>query len=335
MSVDDSKTGHSELSAPVVDRIGRTAIAVRLFGWLTLFLLTAFLTNNALQVCLDFPELSGLPQTWIEALQAFFYVIAAMLAVIYVFWQPNNALRWEARQIGAFNAWMVRAAFFIVLLVGIVDATIAFVRVEELAVGFEDLARNLRQPVWIGMYVHVPLVFVGILIACFSRMLGFPWLALMIVASELLIVITRFIFSYEQAFMGDLVRYWYAALFLFASAHTLVEEGHVRVDVFYAGFGRTKQGFCNAIGTILFGMVTAWVIIIIGFDGKQSIINSPIANFEISQSGMAGMFTKYQMAAFIGFFSITMLIQFVSYFFEAVADMRNEPGHIEHTGPAH
>ena len=31
--------------------------------------------------------------------------------------------------------------------------------------------------------------------------------------------------------MGDLVRFWYAALF-FASAYTLKEDGHVRVDVF-------------------------------------------------------------------------------------------------------
>ena len=58
----------------------------------------------------------------------------------------------------------------------------------------------------------------------------------MIVLGELLIVIARFIFSYEQAFMGDLVRFWYAALFLFSSAYTLVHDGHVRVDIIYASF---------------------------------------------------------------------------------------------------
>jgi len=59
-------------------------------------------------------------------------------------------------------------------------------------------------------------------IGLFTRTLGFQWLALLIVIAELAIVFTRFIFSYEQAFMGDLVRFWYAALFLFASAHTLL-----------------------------------------------------------------------------------------------------------------
>ena len=57
-----------------------------------------------------------------------------------------------------------------------------------------------------------------------------------------------------------------------------------------------------------------------------AIINSPVANFEVTQTGGVGMFIKYQMALFLGIFAITMLIQFVSYLMEAVADMRGEPG---------
>jgi len=49
-----------------------------------------------------------------------------------------------------------------------------------------------------------------------------------------MIVISRFIFSYEQAFMADLVRFWYGALFLFASAYTLLEDD-----------GWFPWGFCN------------------------------------------------------------------------------------------
>ena len=88
----------------------------------------------------------------------------------------------------------------------------------------------------------MPLIALGFLTSFFTRTLGFTWLALLIVAAELGIVISRFIFSYEQAFMGDLVRFWYAALFLFASAYTLLDEGHVRVDVFYAGLPQADEG---------------------------------------------------------------------------------------------
>jgi hypothetical protein len=38
------------------------------------------------------------------------------------------------------------------------------------------------------------------------------------------------------------------------------------------------------------------------------------------------MFIKYQMALFLGIFGITMVIQFVSYFFGSVADYRGYPG---------
>ena len=55
------------------------------------------------------------------------------------------------------------------------------------------------------------------------------------------------------------------------------------------------------------------------------MINMPIVNFEVSQSGY-GLYVKYLMASFLAVFAITMIIQFVSYFFAAVADYREEPG---------
>ena len=84
--------------------------------------------------------------------------------------------------------------------------------------------------------------------------------------------------------MGDLVRYWYAALFLFASAYTLYDEGHVRVDIVYAGLRERTKGYANFIGTILLGLSTCWAILLFGLDGKQALINMPILNFEVSPS---------------------------------------------------
>ncbi len=105
------------------------------------------------------------------------------------------------------------------------------------------------------LYFHVPLIVLGIVIAAVTRGIGFIWLALLVVLAELLIVLTRFVFSYEQAFMADLVRFWYGALFLFASAYTLLEEGHVRVDLLYASMRRETKGRVNAWGAVLLGMI--------------------------------------------------------------------------------
>jgi len=187
------------------------------------------------------------------------------------------------------------------------------------------LAGQLGRSIYRGTNIHIPLLVAGFVIALFCKGLGFTWLALMIVVAELAIVITRFVFSYEQAFMGDLVRFWYAALFLFASAYTLLEDGHVRVDVFYTNFSTRKKGIVNAIGSILLGMSVCWAILIIGMSSPTAIINSPLMNFEVSQSGF-GMYTKYWMAGFLAIFAISMQIQFVSYLLESCADWRGDPG---------
>ncbi|MEZ5740330.1 MAG: TRAP transporter small permease subunit [Burkholderiaceae bacterium] len=263
-------------------------------------------------------------QSWGQLL---LYPLLIAVAWVQVRRSASLSLRADADRITRFNSWFIRWAFWAVLLVGLVDAAISFMRVEGLLGPFlsADTITALGRPQFRGPNVHIPLIGVAFLLAFVSRGPSFVWLALLVVLAELGIVLSRFIFSYEQAFMGDLVRFWYAAFFLFASAYTLVEEGHVRVDVFYAGFKSKTKGFVNAVGSLLLGMAFCWVILVVGFGTKTSIINAPILNYEVSQSGF-GMYVKYIMAGFLGIFAISMLIQFVSYLLEAVADFRDEPG---------
>ena len=326
----------TEPAAPGAGRSGGVFV-VRAFGWLMLTGVAAFLIDNILTVGFEMPGSSaalagGGGGAWA---QLGLYALAAVLSVWLAARGAGQSLRYEAQRISDFNAYLVRACFWAVLFVGVADASIAFMRVEgflDVLLGDEQ-AGAFGRARFVGLYVHIPLICVGFVTALFSRTLGFTWLALLIVVAELLIVLSRFVFSYEQALMGDLVRYWYAALFLFASAYTLLDEGHVRVDVLFAHMSVKAKGVVNAVGSVLLGLTTAWVIVAIGFHGKQSIINSPVANFEVTQTGGVGMFIKYQMAVFLGVFGVTMLIQFVSYMFQGVADARGEPGHVDHAPP--
>ena len=86
------------------------------------------------------------------------------------------------------------------------------------------------------------------------------------------------------------------------------------------------KGIINSIGSIVLGVSTALVIIFVGLNGKQAIINSPVLIFEVTQQGSVGMFVKYQLAIFLGVFAVTMLIQFISLFFDSLADIDNLPG---------
>ena len=183
-----------------------------------------------------------------------------------------------------------------------------------------DIATSLGLSNLRGTYVHIPLMLVGAVIAARERSISIVWLALLVVIAELLIVLARFVFAYEQTFMGDLVRFWYAALFLFASAYTLKEDAHVRVDVFYASFTRRTRSILNVTGTVAFGLPLCWLILLRGMWEKTSLINSPMFNFETSMSGF-GMYVKYLMAAFLIVFALSMLFQFTATLFSALADI--------------
>ncbi len=259
------------------------------------------------------PELAGpdILRGWIQLIVSLVAVPGVISLVIIT---RARGLDEDARLYSRISAFIIRAAFWSVFLVGLTDMLISFVRVEGFlsALAGEYLTIQLGRPIFRGTYIHFPLILLSIVIAGFTRTLGFIWLALLIVAAEFLIVITRFVFSYEQAFMGDLVRFWYAGLFLFASAYTLVEDGHVRVDVLYANFSDRGKALTNSLGSLLLGLPLCWNILIQGMSGKGSIINSPLLSFEISQSGF-GMYTKYLMAAYLLIFAVSMAVQFVSF----------------------
>ncbi|MEN8808521.1 MAG: TRAP transporter small permease subunit [Desulfobacterales bacterium] len=320
-------------------------LALRILAISIVAVMFLFLINNYLNFGLKWP---GLPtffahQGWfsLEApsppledaqvtkgwLQFISYLGGVVLAVLYVFILKKRTLRADSALLSSLAAYIIRAAFWGVFIIGLADIIISFLRVEGLLVPLvgDGLAENLGRAQFRGIYVHYPLLLLSCVIALFNRSLGFTWLTILVVLAEFQIVISRFVFSYEQPFMGDLVRFWYAALFLFASAYTLVNEGHVRVDVLYSRFGISTKAWVNSVGTLLLGLPLAWVILVTGMWDKTSSINSPLFSFEVTQSGY-GLYVKYLMVGFLAVYAVSMIVQFCSYFLDHVADLCQEPG---------
>ena len=257
------------------------------------------------------------------AVQVLLYLAPVLLLSVWAIRSPTRTLDADAELYAALASYIVRAAFWCVFLIGLVDGVISFLRVEALlpALVGDEMTTKLGLSKFRGQYVHIPLMAISCLLAAFTRSLSVIWLALLIVLAEFAIVITRFIFSYEQAFMGDLVRFWYASLFLLASAFSLVDEGHVRVDVFYARFSAKGKAWTNALGSLLLGIPLCWVILTMGLWTRGSSISSPLLSFEISQSGF-GMYVKYLMAGCLLVFAASMVAQFAAYFLRSVAVIR-------------
>ena len=60
------------------------------------------------------------------------------------------------------------------------------------------------------------------------------WACLFVVAVQFIVVVMRYAFGAGSIWLSESIVYAHAALFMLAAAWTLRENGHVRVDVFYA-----------------------------------------------------------------------------------------------------
>jgi len=323
-----------------------TTVILRIFALSVVALSLLFVFNNYLNFWQDWPGVLTLfshfgwfgaeqlrtpldsDQVTRGGAQLVLYIVPIIALAIFVQKTPNRTMHEDADVLSTISAYIIRAAFWSVLLIGFTDSLISFLRVENFLHNFmgTQLIEDLGRSSFRGNNVHYPLVAVSMVIAAFTRSVGFFWLALLIVVAEIQIVIARFVFSYEQAFMADLVRFWYGALFLFASPYTLIHEGHVRVDILYASFSERGKAWTNSIGSAFLGMPLCWVVLTRGLWSKSNVISGPLLNFEVTQAGY-GLYVKYLLAGFLLIFAVTMLIQFMSYFLSSAAVLLREPGH--------
>ena len=312
-----------------------TARYLRILSYSVLAFTLAFLINNVLTVWVDWPgvkkifshyELFGFKQKALQGselnygyLQIGIYLICIAGVIFYVFKTYSQTLEHDSEILSKFSAYLVRSSFWAVFLVGVADFIISFMVVERLWEAIfspEVKAFMVKAPERIT-FIHFPIILGSFIIGYFTKSVGFIWLAVLVVVSEFVIVLSRFIFSYEQAFQGDLVRFWYAALYLFASAYALIHEGHVRVDVLYSSFSEKKKAWTNLVGSAILGIPLCLIVIFLGLNGKASIINGPVVAFEVTQQGSNGLYLLYLMAVYLAVFAVTMLIQFTSYFMES------------------
>ncbi len=310
----------------------KMSLYLRIASYSVLAFTLAFLINNVLTVWIDWPgvkkifshyEMFGFKKKALDGstlsygfMQIGVYLVCIVAVIIYVFKTYSQTLERDSEILSNFSAYLVRSSFWAVFLVGVADFIISFMVVERLWEAIfspEVKAFMVKSPERIT-FIHFPIILISFVIGYFTKSVGFIWLAVLVVVSEFIIVLSRFIFSYEQAFQGDLVRFWYAALYLFASAYALIHEGHVRVDVLYSSFSERKKAWTNLLGSALLGVPLVLIVLFLGLNGKASIINGPVVAFEVTQQGSNGLYLLYLMAVYLAVFAVTMLLQFTSYF---------------------
>ena len=155
---------------------------IRIFSLSIIFLTFAFLINNILNFWYDFPgvdkffgnyniffdqknELSTKEfyKSWMQFL---IYIIAILISFIYVKLYSQIKIEKDSEFLSNFSAYIIRSCFWGVLIVGIVDMILSFLRVEDFLIPLfgESLGMNLGKSIFRGTYIHFPLIILAFII---------------------------------------------------------------------------------------------------------------------------------------------------------------------------
>ena len=145
----------------------------------------------------------------------------------------------------------------------------------------------------------------------------FSWLLLCMVLLTCLIVILRYLFNIGFIWMQELVRFFYAAVFMLCAAYTLVENAHVRVDIFYSKMSEKNKNLVNILGSIFFLIPVCFITFFYSF---SYVINSWIQlEGSLEERGLHAVFI---MKTFIWLFSFMLFAQALSIIFSNINKIR-------------
>lgn len=89
------------------------------------------------------------------------------------------------------------------------------------------------------------------------------WLALATVLVEFTVVLMRYVFGIGSVKMQESIVYMHATVFMVAAGYTLLHNGHVRCDIFYAAAAPRRKALIDLIGVFVFLLpmcaLIAWV----------------------------------------------------------------------------
>ena len=78
------------------------------------------------------------------------------------------------------------------------------------------------------------------------------WLTLLMVLVTFVIVIMRYVFDAGLIWLQESVIWMHGAVFMLGAAYTLLDEEHVRVDIFYRRMSPVRRAWVDAIGVAIF-----------------------------------------------------------------------------------
>lgn len=137
--------------------------------------------------------------------------------------------------------------------------------------------------------------------------LAVRWLALFMVLVQFSIVLLRYVFGVSSIALNESVLYMHAALFMLGAGFTLLVDGHVRVDIFYARAtpaGKARIDLFGHLFLLLPSMLTVLYWTWPSVRNSWTILEGPIS--------VGGIPASFLLKSLIPTFCILLIIQSAS-----------------------
>lgn len=114
------------------------------------------------------------------------------------------------------------------------------------------------------------------------------WLCVLMVLVQFLIVGMRYVFGIGSIMLQESVLYMHGALFMLAAADTLLQNEHVRVDIFYARASATRKALIDLLGCAFLVLPVCLLLFYVSWD--YVAISWSVLEGSRETSGIQGVF---------------------------------------------
>ncbi len=133
------------------------------------------------------------------------------------------------------------------------------------------------------------------------------WFAITMVLLQFSIVMLRYLFGITFIFLSEAVLYMHAAMFMIGAGYTMLVDGHVRVDIFYASFSARKRAMINLFGHLVFLLPMCVMIALMSWKfvfNSWKILEGPIS--------VGGIPASFLLKTIIPVFCFLLVIQAIA-----------------------
>ncbi len=147
------------------------------------------------------------------------------------------------------------------------------------------------------------------------------WLATALIVVQFIVVLLRYIFGIGALMLQESLIYMFSLLFMLGAGYTLLQDGHVRVDIFYRTARPSAKALVDLLGSLFFLIPVSVLILIISWP----YVAASWAVLEGSKetSGIPGIFL---LKSLIPMFAILLMLQGAANAIRAFATLMRRAG---------